>query len=404
MIKNKNIHTLPKLSCTGCGLCNDLCPKECISFVTDSEFFLYPQVDEQSCINCGQCVQKCPAFNVKLNEKPKTVFSAYASEMSIRNNGSSGGIFSLIATEILSKSGIVYGAAFDDQLKLQHRRVDNIEDIRPLCKSKYIQSNCTEIYSKVKKDLESGKQVVFVGTPCQCQALSNYIGTLVAENLLLIDFVCHGVPNQKLFDDNLKWNASKYGKVKSIEFRYKDKKVIHPQTLKMVYEKNGKDNTMIRMHYQDPYYFGFQKHITLRPSCYQCQWAKPKRCSDITLADFWGIEKANIGLDGKNGISCLLLNTEKGKDVFDRIKNKIDGVYELPIDFAVRNNGCLSGPTEKPKYRDQFFIDWNNEGYENVVNKYLVSKRKWIFDIYYAIPSPIRKIVRKLMENRMKYE
>lgn len=385
-------------------MCGDVCPKHCISFKEDIEGFFYPIVDEDKCIDCGLCAKKCPALNVNLKEKTDNAYSAYASDKYYKDTGSSGGVFSVLASYVINYGGVVYGAAFNDRLILSHRRIVEIDDLRPLCKSKYLQSDCSGIYSNVKKDLQDGSLVLFVGTPCQCQALQNYVGDNLRKNLLVVDFVCHGVPNQKLFDENLKWNDKKFGKVSSVEFRYKGSKVHHPQTLKLVYEKKGKNKAILRMHYEDPFYFGFQKHITLRPSCYQCQWAKPERCSDITLADFWGIEKVNIGLDSKKGVSCLLLNTEKGRDCYDKIKQKLDGLNALPIDFAVKNNGCLGSATLKPKNRDSFFNDWKNEGYDAVVAKYLTSKRKWVFDLYYNIPKPIRKIVRKLMENRMKYE
>lgn len=385
-------------------MCGDVCPKNSISFKEDTEGFFYPEVDEDTCVDCGICSQKCPTLNVSVNDKSEKAYSGYATQIENKDSGSSGGVFSLLATNILNEGGVVYGAAFDDNLKLKHRRIEAVEELRPLCKSKYLQSDCSEIYNQVRKELKAKRKVLFVGTPCQCQALKNFIGQKMQDNLMLVDFVCHGVPNQKLFDENLTWNENRFGKVKGIEFRYKGKKVLHPQTLKMIYEKNGKEKSVLRMHYQDPFYFGFQKHITLRRSCYQCQWAKPDRCSDVTLADFWGIEKANLGLDSKQGVSCLLLNTEKGHLAFVGIQHKLSGLNTLPIDFAVENNGCLGDATKMPMSREAFFRDWKNQGYDAVVDRYLVSKHKWVFDLYYAIPTPIRKLVRKLMENRMKYE
>lgn len=396
--------SLSKFSCTGCKMCGDICPKHCILFEEDTEGFFYPIVDEAHCVDCGLCVKKCPVLNTCVKEKTDFAYSAFASDKSQKDTGSSGGIFSVLASLIINKGGVVYGAAFDEMLTLKHTRTASIEKLRPLCKSKYLQSDCTGIYQKVKNDLQTGSYVLFVGTPCQCQALQNFIGDKLSEKLLIVDFVCHGVPNQKLFDENLEWNERKYGKVVSVEYRYKGKKVLHPQTMNIVYMKGEKKKSILRLHYQDPYYFGFQKHITLRPSCYQCRWAKPERCSDITLADFWGIEKTELGLDSKQGVSCILLNTDKGQSFFNMIQGYLDGINKLPVDFAVENNGCLGGPTKMPNSRSVFFEDWHNEGYNVAVNRHLVSKRKWMFDLYYCLPTNIRTIVRKLMDKRMKYE
>lgn len=385
-------------------MCGDICPKGSISFREDIEGFYYPVVNNDTCIDCGICSKKCPALNVSVADKADKAYSAYASEKLIKNSGSSGGIFSLLATNTLNDNGIVYGASFDENLILRHTRVDSLAKLRPLCKSKYLQSDCEAIYKSVKLDLIADKKVLFTGTPCQCQALKNFLSDKLLQNLILVDFVCHGVPNQKLFDANLDWNRRNFGNIKSIEFRYKGKKVLHPQTLNMVYEQNGEEKSCLRMHYQDPFYFGFKKHITLRMSCYQCNWARPERCSDITLADFWGIEKADLGLNSMDGVSCLLLNTEKGHKVFTQIQQYLDGVHSLPINFAIENNSCLCSSTQMPKNRESFFVDWNKLGYDAVVVKYLVPKRKWVFDLYYAIPMPIRKLVRQLMGKRMKYE
>lgn len=404
MAINKSISTLGNSSCCGCYLCADACPKGAITFQMDIEGFFYPIVNEDSCINCGICSQKCPALNVNLLAKNQEVISAYAKESIVRDSGSSGGVFGLLAESILKQNGKVYGAAFDKSLNLKHQGIEKEKDLRPLCKSKYLQSNCYGIYRKIKEELKLGKLVMFCGTPCQCQALSNYLNNKQKASLLLVDFVCHGVPNQRLFDDNINWNKKKYGNVKYIEFRYKGKNVLHPQTLKMVYEKKGDEKTLLRMHYQDPYYFGFQKHIFLRPSCYECQWSKAQRCSDITLADFWGIEKTTMKLDSKKGVSCLLINTPKGNSLFISIKSKLNGVNVFPINFALENNDCLGTPTKKPKNRDDFFSEWNKAGYDIVVSKYLTPKRKWIFDVYYNLPSFLRRIIRRIMDKRMKYE
>ena len=403
MQNNRSIESLPLNDCCGCAVCADTCPIRCISMKKMQDGFIYPVIDNTICNNCGLCAKKCPSLNPVTNLPQATAYAVYAKSLNRRNSGSSGGIFGLLAEVVLNEGGKVGGAAFSENLKLMHTCVSHNNELTPLLKSKYIQSNLSDVYRQVLWDLKSGIYTLFCGTPCQCNALKNYVGSHT-DKLLLVDFVCHGVPSQDLFDKTIDWYEKKYKvKVTSFTFRYKGKGVKHPQSYMCMHEGDTKPH--IGLHYQFPYYFGFQKYITLRPSCYSCKWATLSRSGDITLGDFWGIEKYNKSLHSSEGVSMVIANTQRGRAIFDSLLNTGQLICEeVPVDYAVSNNGCLSAPSKLKSEREQFFKELQVLPFDQVVKKYLTPRKKWIFDLYYAIPSFLRKIVRRLMEKRMKYE
>jgi ferredoxin len=393
MTKNKSIkYTLKPIDCCGCKLCADACPKKCISFATNNEGFFMPVVDEDICINCELCSKSCPELNVSLHPEAPYAISAYAKDAYDHNSGSSGGFFAVVARHYLNNNGKVYGAAFDEDLRLRHVGIDKISDLRPLCKSKYLQSDCLGIYKQVKADLLNDKKVLFVGTPCQCQALSNFISNKLRGNLLIIDFVCHGVSCQKLFDDNIQWNETKYGKIIGYQFRNKEKAKYH-HSLKLTYLKQGYKKTKIVTYFEDPYYYGYERRMTLRESCYRCKWAGTRRSSDITMSDFFGLHKIDKTVSG-NYASCILCNSEKGEKAIEFVKSSIDSMKQYDISDVKMFNECLRQPVKKPVMRDLFFLDWKEKGFDSVIKTYLTPKHKWIYRIYYSIPQNVRKLIR----------
>lgn len=403
MLNSRSIEILPTIDCCGCAVCADTCPQRCISMTQMQDGFVYPVIDSNLCNNCGLCAKKCPVLNPMTNLSQETVHAVCAKSFNQRNCGSSGGVFGLLAEVVLNEGGKVWGAAFNEKLKLIHTHASHKSDLMPLLKSKYIQSDLTDVYRQVLCDLKSGIYTLFCGTPCQCNALKNYVGAN-ADKLLLVDFVCHGVPSQDLFDKTIDWYEKKYKvKVTSFTFRYKGKGVKHPQSYMCMHEGDLKPH--VGLHYQFPYYFGFQKYITLRSSCYSCKWASLSRPGDLTLGDFWGIEKYSKSFHTSEGVSMVITNTQKGRDFFNGVINTGQLIgEELPIECAVSNNGCLSAPSKLKLEREQFLKDIQTIPFDQVVRKYLTPRKKWIFDLYYAIPTFLRKIVRRIMDKRMKYE
>lgn len=398
-----SITKLDPLDCTGCRSCGDVCPLNCITFHLDQERFYHPTVDEALCINCSKCEHICPSITIPKTVAPSNAYAAHCNSSVYRNQGSSGGLFGIIARHIISQGGKVWGARFDENLQLHHYYTETETDLQPLMRSKYLQSDTSGVYKSIMSDLKKGVLTLFTGTPCQCAAIVNMAGKY-RENLYVVDIVCHGVPSQDLFNKCMKYIENKNKiRITSFSFRSKQKGAKHPQSYSYTYIKKGKQYLNTGLHYQNPFYFGFQKYITLRPSCYRCKEAKHERVSDITLGDFWDIDKLYPDLDPKSGISMILANTNKGLNLLNEIRNSIY-IKEVPVDFAYKCNHNLNEPTKLKPARAEFFKDLASESFDNVVKNFLVPKRKLIFDLYYAIPSPIRKLIRKAMDNKMKYE
>lgn len=386
-----------KAMCCGCASCKVVCPTNAINMVTDEIGFVFPKVNNDICINCGLCEKNCPVLNHK-NEKDlnHNMFIAFAKDTETRFNGSSGGMFGLIAKHIIEVGGVVYGAAFDDNLKLKCTEASKFEELKPLYKSKYLQSNIGENFIKIKNQLDNGIKVLFVATPCQVYALKLFLNKEY-QNLLTVDFVCHGVPSQWLFDKCKDYVEKKKNiRILDYSFRSKKKNGTTPHYYTVKYEKQGKIREKTALYIDSPFYYGFQKYITLRESCYDCHFSYSNRVSDITIGDFHEVDKYINGINRFDGVSCFVVNTQKGQEIWSLIKNKTV-CYELDFKTLVENGELMCGGTQKPKSCDEFVKALKTENFETVVGKYLNGKKQWTKKIYYSLPRTVRKIMKKVM-------
>lgn len=396
-MKNKSVINIEHNVCCGCKACGDACPKKAISFQLDKEGFYYPMVND-SCVNCGICTKVCPVLNP--SDDAHSFNQQYVGCLDInpqrRETASSGGMFGLLASHFLSMGYKICGAAFDEHLKLRHVLVDDENGVSALKKSKYLQSDCENVYEVVKAIQKRGNKVMFVGTPCQCAALKRFLGG-TTTNVLIVDLVCHGVPSQSLFDKCIRYYEEKnHCKVIEYSFRYKPKRYGSPQNFRLLLEKNGITRQKTGGYYEEPFYCGFQKHITLRPSCYECKWASTERVGDITLADFWGIEKVTDKWDRTNHPSLVILNTTRGQVAFNQIKPHIDYIFTTREE-AIRRNGCLVKPTKKTEARKIFYNDLKALPFAEVVKRHLSEKHTMFKKLYYAVPFSLRKLILKVI-------
>ena len=348
-----NIDQVNNDDCCGCRACEKICPKNAITMVYNNEGFLVPIIDKNLCVNCGLCLKSCPQFNTFKEKKDDSIeaFAARAKKTKDLLNGSSGGIFSTIAKFIIENKGFVYGCCFDENMNPIHLCVNKIEDIAKLCGSKYVQSDTNNTYENVKEQLEDNNTVLYIGTPCQIAGLKSFLKNDF-KNLYTIDLVCHGVPSPKLFKKYIEWLEKKYkDKVEMYYFRNKIKSG-WGLTSRIKF-KSGKEKIIdFRL---DPYYKTFIDAKNYRECCYRCKYSNLTRIGDITLADFWGIEKEHPDFYSPYGNSAIIINNKKGKFLFDSIKNQIDYI-STDINKILRYNKNLQQPSKRYYERSNIYL------------------------------------------------
>jgi coenzyme F420-reducing hydrogenase beta subunit len=350
-----------KSLCSGCHSCKNICPKHCIEMKIDEEGFYYPHIDKEECVNCNLCIQHCPIQNdMTVKNEPKA-YACYNKNDVIRMKSSSGGMFSLFTEYIINNSGVVFGASFDDEFMVHHIKVDNIQGLEKLRGSKYVQSKIGNTYKEIKQLLNEGRLVYFSGTPCQIDGLVCYLGKEY-DNLILQDIVCHGVPSSKLWTKyKKKFNLNKNDKV---SFRNKS---TGWSSYSFSIEKKNK--SYIQLASINEYMRLFLSDLCLRPSCYNCHSKSIHRNSDITLADFWGIDNIDKTMNDNKGTSLVFINSEKGNDLFKSITEST--VYkEVNIEEAIKYNPSSYQSVKEPKRRTEFMNDINRLSMKKLANKY----------------------------------
>lgn len=372
--------------CSGCGLCETVCPAQAIKMEYDKSGFIYPVIQKEKCIDCGLCERKCVVKTVSV-EYPRTCYAGVHLDEKIRAKSSSGGMFAALAEYTLEQGGVVFGAAVVPKGKIvtvKHIMIKNKEELKKLQGSKYVQSDIRECYTNVKQQLAEGKKVLFSGTPCQVAAMKNYLGKEY-DDLLLVDLICHGTPSTLHWEKSLEEKIQKDEKVSAVSFRGKEGYMQGEIEFKTEADRTRKENYSFR---NDSYYSMFLNADSYREGCYQCQYARPERDGDITIGDFWGFEKAydraQIEKDAKisleEGNSLIAVNTEKGLSICNKLNGEKMWLYAADYEEAVKYNPQLSQSSKKGKNRTTFLTLYKVGGWE------LVS-------IYGSIKMKLRKII-----------
>lgn len=366
--------------CSGCTACMNSCPKKAITMKKNEEGFYYPIIDMNKCIDCGLCKKVCPALNNKEGKKEIDAYACYNKNEKIRLDSSSGGIFNVLAEYIIENKGIVYGAAFDEQYMVKHIAIKCKKEIKLLRNSKYLQSELNDIFVDVKNNLQQEKLVLFTGTPCQIEGLKLFLKKDY-DNLYTQDIICHGVPSPLLWDKYLSCITN--SEIKYANFRNKD----NGWSNFGLYIKS--DIEYNNSHKDDKYFNLFLSNIALRMSCYNCSSKKKYRNSDITLADFWGIDNILPEFNDNKGVSLVIVNSDKGKKLFNEINNEII-FKEVDFDLAIADNPSMIKSCDMPKGRLKFFDDLNRHDF------------KYVYDKYNSKKLTAKKIVSKLIPKKLK--
>lgn len=386
--------------CCGCGACSDVCPVSAIRMITADDGFVYPEVDGHTCIGCGKCDTVCP-FIRPLSPAEPQVFAAVSTDCEL-SESASGGAFSSIAAAFIRDGGHVYGCALVDEngtLTPKHVHVDTIGGLSALKGSKYVQSSTATVFSEALSRLKKGEKVLFCGTPCQVTAMKRVANG--KDGLYTAELICHGVPSRELFKSYLEFEGKKRGRrVTDIKFRCKDRG--WALTARLTLE----DGTSVLMSPEESsYYQLFLNGSTYRESCYSCPFASKNRSGDLTLGDFWNIDlvhpeylNGSTPLDESKGISCITVNSERGRELLDRYGK---GIFMLPSDYesASRYNSQLIRPSRMPENRDEY-LSLARRDYADLDRLY---RRRLIpikvkRGIRKAIPKPLKRLIKKIIK------
>lgn len=354
-----------KRKCCGCTACQQICPKHSIEMQEDEEGFLYPVVNVETCVDCGLCEKVCMAHNsYEASDKVPEAYNCKTKEESLRALSSSGGVFPIIASQVISDGGVVIGARFMSDWSVAHTVAETFEEERHFCGSKYVQSNLTDIFQKTQLLLASGRKVLFSGTPCQVAGLHHFLRKEY-ENLFTIDMVCHSIPSPKVWKMYLS-QTTKGEKATKVTFRNKTEGW-HSYGLEI---KVGNCSVDKGSNTENLYMRGFLEDLFTRPSCSQCMARNYTSHSDIMLADAWGVDKYHPEHDDNKGLSQVLIITQKGAKLFEKVKNggSID-VWRIPYKEVEDRSLHLPITSSTPPhpYREYFFRNFEKQSLQSLI-------------------------------------
>ncbi|WP_440299747.1 Coenzyme F420 hydrogenase/dehydrogenase, beta subunit C-terminal domain [Huintestinicola butyrica] len=378
------IDKLEKTKCTGCFSCVQKCPKKCIDVIKDEEGFLVPAVNMELCIGCDLCEKACPQLNPVFKNEPMETYAAYAKEKTIVEKSTSGGVFAVVAATVLKDGGVVFGVEMTDEGIVRTCAIEKPENLYKLQGSKYVQANTRTAYEQVREYLQRDKMVLFSGTPCQVAGLYAYLGK-EHKNLYTVEVVCHGVPSQELFDWYRAWLAKKLkSKIVNWSFRNKEK-----EGWAQIDKLELSDRVIYRRERLDPYTYTYLKGYSLRESCYNCQYCCSKRCADITVGDYWGISIHHPEFNNVCGVSLLLINTEKGRIILDRIKEEVK-LLPSNYEFMKMHNSGLVDSFPRPFQREMFYRDFKSKTMDAFVRQNM------------KVPPNVREIIRQYVPKKVR--
>ncbi len=370
------INITDKSKCCGCCACVDVCTHEAITLKEDIEGFWYPVVNKDKCIECGLCDKICPEQNIetlKKNDSPKPLktIAAIHRNMRVRWDSTSGGAFSALADAMYRQGGYVSGAIYNEDFSVRNYVSNDKEDLVKIRSSKYLQSKAEGVFAEIRALLRKGEKVLACGTPCQMVALRSFLRKDY-ENLIIVDFICRGVNSPKVYRKYLDSLERKYGS-KVVYVKAKNKELGWRNLTRKVVFENGEAYYGVSM--VDDFRRGYHTNVFCRPSCYTCQYKGFPRIADITIADYWGIEKVDKNLDNNIGTSMILLNSKKGEAYFELAKNDLE-FRETKFESILAGNGALETPLSVPKInREEFFKDLDDGTFESVTEKYFPLKK-----------------------------
>lgn len=397
------IEIINKNDCCGCLACVQKCPTQCISCQTDDEGFLYPSVDKTACIHCNICLSVCPVINKMEERKPIKIIAAYNKDEDVRIKSSSGGMFHIIAEAIINAGGVVFGARFNKNWKVEHGYSETLDDLTSFLGSKYVQSDIGNTYIQASDFLKNGRLVLFSGTPCQIAGLKTFLGKDY-KNLLTLDLICHGVPSPGIWsnyiDSLLKKQKEKNSTSILSNIYFRDKRLgwrLFSFSTNWIYGDgtNEKEETISETRNKDLFMQGFLSDLYLRPICYSCPFRNLTSGSDFTIGDLWGVGNLSLPIkDDNRGISNVLFNTTKALNYYNLVCDKTNNCH-LTFSQSIQSNpGIINKKSidlKRLEKRNKFYkMQWENIPFKHIIKK--LTRRTFRSRIKYKVKRVVKKI------------
>jgi len=371
--------------CVGCALCSSVCPQKCIEMEKKEIGFLYPKINKDLCIGCGKCKNACPLNKTNIINQTDSCYALLDKDEFSRVKSASGGASNVFANHILKNDGVFCGCRLNEELEAIHDIADVSDDLEQYRDSKYVQSNMTHTWEKIDKVLNENKTLLFTGTPCQAAAVRSKYGT--RDDLYICDFICSGVPDPAIFKLYLAKIGKNEGK-KINKFYFRDKSCGWKKSAIRIVFDDGTEKKIPRK--DSMYYSLFGNNLFFRQSCYKCEFKQFKTHSDLTIGDWWGIEKFRADIDDDKGCSLVIINTPKGAELLEHVKDDVV-LVDTPIEFAIQTHPKIMKSINSNPYRTLFYkmfngdIDSLNKAYERCIGDSITDKIKRKLYLYFNI-------------------
>ena len=391
-MKNSFLESEDKSKCCGCNACIQACPNRCLEAISDSEGFNYPILKHpEKCIDCSKCRNVCPMEKNDFLNPNRIFYGMVNKNKSELLKSSSGGVFVELAKTMINDGGIVYGVALIENQAV-YRRIDRCEELDEILGSKYIQANSQSIYINIKTDLELGIKVLICGTPCFIAGLKKFLKKEY-DGLITVDLICHGVPSQKIFDKYIEW-LEKKRKGHILDFKFLDNST-YGWGISATYKFNNKIKSELTV--SSPYIWAYLKNYLHRPSCYTCPYASDNRPGEITLGDFWEMDRVGCQLNSKDGISLVKINNATGKAYLENIKSYFF-LQEMEYEGCIYTNGALYEPSKKENNRELIYKNIDGMTFDLLITKYFNMPNQAIVKIKKMIPPSIKKYIKSIVK------
>ncbi len=384
-----------KSHCSGCGACARRCPQGAIGMLPDEEGFLYPRIDREACVNCGLCREVCPFSHPSAGHAPQRVLAAKHAREEVRAGSASGGAFTALSDAVLLSGGTVFGAVFDPSLNVLHASARTKEARDAMRVSKYVQSDLGDSFEQARARLSAGETVFFTGTPCQIAGLYAALGG-DHPNLITADLICKGAPSPLIWKEHLA-ALERSEKSPVVAYTHRSKRRGWHGHIERVTYQNGREDDQSRL--SQSYKKLFHANLILRPSCYACAFARSQRQSDLTMADYWGVEDVLPDFDDNRGVSLLLVNTPKGERLLERAR---DALLLRETSLKDAEQPHIVAPVAASPNRDAFWALYARHGYDRALIRFAgIGARNAIRRaLRRALPEPGRRFVARLMRSR----